>query len=229
MVWGPLLAAGTSAVAQFVGRRKTNQANVALARERMGFERSEATRQMEFQERMSSTAHQRSVADLRAAGLNPILAAMQGGASSPGGASGTGAQATVEDPVGPSVSTAMQALLMRKQLKLVDEQTQQVRAQTVKEKWVGDQERVKERFATARWQYYFTSDGRPREGLRNLLQEEHNASMANSAKSISDSRLSALSIPERQALAKLWTQAGPGAKGAQMLMPLILSLLKAGR
>lgn len=89
----------------YIGQRQANDANKDIAfdtnvfnmREAAAnrdFQQASADKQMQFQERMSSTAYQRATADLKAAGLNPILAAMSSGASTPGGASASGAQAS---------------------------------------------------------------------------------------------------------------------------------------
>ena len=57
------------------------------------FQASQAQAQRDWQKMMSDTAHQREVADLKAAGLNPILSAGGGGASTPSGAMPSGAMA----------------------------------------------------------------------------------------------------------------------------------------
>ncbi|AZL82941.1 DNA pilot protein [Apis mellifera associated microvirus 61] len=67
--------------------------------------------QMRFQGYMSSTAHQREVADLRAAGLNPILSALGAGSSSP-----QGAAAQIQNPL-EGISKGMETAIAVKQQK----------------------------------------------------------------------------------------------------------------
>ena len=88
-----LLSTAVGGALSYYGAKKTNEMQQKLAREQMG-----------FQERMSNTAYQRSMQDMRAAGLNPILAFNQGGASSP-----PGAQAQVQSELGAGVSSALAA------------------------------------------------------------------------------------------------------------------------
>lgn len=55
----------------------------------MSYNSAEAAKNRAWQEQMSNTAYQRAVDDMRKAGINPILAYQQGGASTPGGSQGT--------------------------------------------------------------------------------------------------------------------------------------------
>lgn len=106
----PGLGSLASGFLGFLGGESTNQANSA-----------QSQAQMDFQERMSNTSYQRAVADMKAAGLNPMLAYSQGGASSPGGA-----QAVMQNSSAAGVNAAMAT----RQMDLTEAQTEKTRAET---------------------------------------------------------------------------------------------------
>lgn len=81
------------------------------------FNKKEAGKSRDFVEEMSSTAHEREVADLRKAGLNPILSAKYGGSSTPPGASASSS-------AGSGGSASTQAVHMEDTLKAAQSSAQ---------------------------------------------------------------------------------------------------------
>jgi len=132
---GSFLGDVVGGVLNYQGAKKANKASKKLAREQMAFQQASSREQMAFQERMSNTAYQRAMEDMRKAGLNPILAYNQGGSSSPSGAQSSGASAQMVNELSGAVSTALDAKRLRfeienmkKQNKLLDAQTDQAYA-----------------------------------------------------------------------------------------------------
>lgn len=77
-IWGALGSAAISAVGNYLGSSSSAKRSA-----------KEAKKNRQWQEQMSNTSYQRATTDLKAAGLNPMLAYSQGGAGTPSGAVGT--------------------------------------------------------------------------------------------------------------------------------------------
>ncbi|QXP08641.1 MAG: DNA pilot protein [Arizlama microvirus] len=103
-----------AAALNYLGQKNTNVANA-----------QQAQAQMDFQAQQTSTAYQRGTADMKAAGLNPMLAYSQGGAQS-----GAGAQATMGNELGAGANSALSAAQTIQEMRKRSAEMDQLYAQT---------------------------------------------------------------------------------------------------
>lgn len=224
MAWiGPTIAAGAGIVGGMMsgsGQAGANRTNIRMQREQQAWE-----------ERMSNSAVTRRVADMRAAGINPMLAGGAGGSADTPNVAPAQVQ-NEKEGVSRGIQSGINSAIAARQLKLMDAQTQSVLADAeLKRSQIpvsGEMAALSRDELKSRVDNLRATFDSIVEGTAKTMTEAENIRqtmpvLIDFQKVVTEG--AKLSNVEKKALADLYNSV-KGMKGAEKLMPIILKLLE---
>lgn len=238
--WQYAIPAAVTALSAYMGKKgqeQTNESNVALGRE-----------QMDFQERMSSSSWQRGTADMAKAGINPMLAFSQGGATSPSGAmpqvqnkwaaginSAQSASAAGSSVAAMSMNTA--------QRELIEAQTEKLRSETVEQSLnsalvlaqgqaarAGAYKTAEETLGASAASYRLAQESGYRgAGLEDKPPKEDSLFAADVRKRKAEAKAAEYGLEESKATSEFWNKQGENVPYIRFLFEALRALTSATR
>ena len=224
---GPLVAGALVGGAELIGGLLGSSANARQAEENR-----------RFQERMSNTQYQRAVRDMRRAGLNPMLAYMQGGAGNLPGSTMDVSQ--LGESVGSAIPKALEAASAKQALEM---QRVAMRMQRTSEEKLGyERETAKAEsvlrakdaamrdydLIRQRW-YFGGADYEQAPSADSAFAAELRRAKIEADAAGYGAESTRLSLAEMRAMQEMWTRLGSSGKFAELVMPWLLRLFGSAR